>query len=263
MSKEQVIELARVLRESSYVVVLTGAGASTEAGLPDWRGPQGMWKQFSPTRLASLSAMRLHPVEFYEFYRYRLSRLRGAAPGPTQRALAALQRAGKVQTIVTQNIDGLHQAAGSTDVIEVHGNLEHAVCVDCGEKYPPERLEVEVKDTAELPRCTRCRGLLKPSIVLFEEALPPRAIERAFSEAAKADLFLVVGSSLEVGPVNQLPAEAVSAGAKLAILNMSPTHLDPLADWIIREPAGQVLLAIARELGVEVASNGAADTTGA
>lgn len=253
MDEQQVAALVQALKRKSHVVVLTGAGASTEAGLPDWRGPEGIWKQWSATRLASLSAMRRHPVEFYQFYRYRLAKLRGASPGPVQRALAALERAGYVHTIITQNIDGLHQAAGSKDVIEVHGNLDHAVCVDCGARYDASVLDVDVETEADLPRCTACRGLLKPSIVLFEEPLPHGALERAFAAASRAGLFMVVGSSLEVGPVNQLPVEAVRSGAELAIINMSPTHLDYLAKYLIRERTGEVLLRVAAALGVEVA----------
>lgn len=263
MSVDPIRELAQLIAESNYVVVLTGAGASTEAGLPDWRGPQGMWKQWNPTRLASLSAMREHPVDFYQFYRYRLSRLRGAEPGPTQRALAALERAGKLRTIITQNIDGLHQAAGSTDVVEVHGNLEHADCVDCGARFGADVLDVDVQTLNDVPRCSACNGMLKPSIVLFEEALPANAIRRAFEEAERADLFLVIGSSLEVGPVNGVPAHAHASGAKLVILNMSPTHLDPLATLLIREPAGQVLQAVLDIIGIREENERGTGTAGA
>lgn len=263
MTVDPIKQLARLIADSKYLVVLTGAGASTEAGLPDWRGPQGMWKQWNPTRLASLSAMREHPIDFYQFYRYRLSKLREAKPGPTQRALAALERAGKLRTIITQNIDGLHQAAGSTDVVEVHGNLEHADCIDCGARYDAGVLDVEVNSLDDVPRCPRCRGLLKPSIVLFEEALPAEAIRRAFAEAERADLFMVVGSSLEVGPVNGVPAHAHAFGAKLVILNMSPTHLDPLAALLLREPAGRVLTAVLEEMGIPLDSERSTGTTGA
>ena len=120
----------------------------------------------------------------------------------------------------------------------MHGNLEHADCIDCGARYDAGVLDVEVNSLDDVPRCPRCRGLLKPSIVLFEEALPAEAIRRAFAEAERADLFMVVGSSLEVGPVNGVPAHAHAFGAKLVILNMSPTHLDPLAALLVREPAG-------------------------
>src|SRR5690625_4711519 len=145
--------IAKVWQTSEYVVVLTGAGASTEAGLPDWRGPEGMWKQWEPTQLASLSAMQQHPKEFYEFYQYRLSKLRNAKPGPTQKALAELQKANNVQRIITQNIDGLHEAAGSVDTIEVHGSLRHAECVACRKTYSASRLEHAGKKDGDFPRC--------------------------------------------------------------------------------------------------------------
>lgn len=260
MITEQIVELARVLEASQHVVVLTGAGASTEAGLPDWRGPEGMWKHWSPTRLASLSAMREHPVDFYQFYRYRLSRLRGVSPGPTQKALAALEQAGRIHTVITQNIDGLHQAAGSQHVIEVHGNLEHAVCIDCGSHYDADVLDVEVERLEQIPQCPFCTGMLKPSIVLFEEALPMDAIRRAFDAAERADLFLVVGSSLEVGPVNELPMQAVGAGAQLGIINMSSTHLDSIATYLLRGQAGAVLTELANRIGVELGGANRANT---
>ncbi|MCG0239335.1 MAG: NAD-dependent deacylase [Firmicutes bacterium] len=250
--QQQIQQLAAAMRQSRRTVVLTGAGASTEAGLPDWRGPAGIWKQWNPAQIASLSAMRKHPVDFYQFYRYRLATLRGAKPGPVHRAMAALEQAGYVHCIITQNIDRLHQAAGSREVVEVHGNLDRAHCVECGAEYPPTALEVEVQTEADIPRCQRCGGLLKPGIVLFEEPLPEEAISRAFAESRQADLFLVVGSSLEVGPVNLTPRVAVDHGARLGILNLSPTYVDSLATWVIREKAGPVLLAVARELGVEV-----------
>jgi NAD-dependent deacetylase len=249
-TEQQVRDLAQVWRQSQHVVVLTGAGASTEAGLPDWRGPKGLWKQWDPARIASLTAMQRHPVDFYQFYRFRLASLRGARPGPVHRALAALESAGYLHCLITQNIDGLHQAAGSREVVEVHGNLERAHCVGCGATYPPAVLDVDVQTVADVPRCTACGGLLKPGIVLFEEPLPAAAIERAFAEARKADLFVVVGSSLEVGPVNLLPRVAVEHGARLGIINLEPTHLDQHATWVVREQAGQVLVALAAELGL-------------
>ena len=253
---KQIDELVDALQSSRHVVVLTGAGASTEAGLPDWRGPAGMWKQWSPTQMASLSAMQQNPVEFYQFYRYRLSKLRGAVPGPTQRALAALEAAGKIHCIITQNIDRLHQAAGSRNVIEVHGSLDTAVCVKCGREYSPEVLDVDVETADDVPRCDTCGGYLKPGIVLFEEPLPQDAIAAAFAESERADLFMVVGSSLEVGPVNMLPARAAHAGARLAIVNLSETHLDWMANWLIREKAGVVLTEVVKRLGIECQSDG-------
>lgn len=249
---DEIAELAAALQRSTHAVVLTGAGASTESGLPDFRSKEGLWRDVDPMRLTSMTALRESPVEFYQFYRQRLARLWGAKPNAVHLALAAMQRAGVITQLITQNIDGLHQAAGSPSVIEVHGSLREAVCLQCGHHFPSRMLDVEVSSRSDLPRCPECGGLLKPGVVLFEEALPTAAIDAALQAAYQADLFLVVGSSLEVGPVNQLPAIALGQGAHLAILNLEPTHLDHEARWLIREKAGAALTACAGYLGLSL-----------
>ncbi|MFZ5825370.1 MAG: SIR2 family NAD-dependent protein deacylase [Bacillota bacterium] len=248
---DAVRELAEAMKRSKHAVVLTGAGASTESGLPDFRSKEGLWKNVDPMALASMSALRRNPVEFYQFYRHRLARLWGAHPNPVHKALAAMQRAGLVRALITQNVDGLHQAAGSPAVIEVHGSLRECVCLGCERRFDSALIDVEVESPADVPRCPECRGILKPGVVLFEESLPVDAIEAALDAAYQADLFLVVGSSLEVGPVNQLPAIAVSEGADLAIVNLEPTYLDRRARWVVREKAGAALTACLHHLGLE------------
>lgn len=249
---DPVAELARLWRESRHVVVLTGAGVSTESGLPDFRSRAGIWQGIDPFRVASLTALRRDPVAFYRFYRQRLRHLAGARPNPAHRALAALEAAGRLACLITQNVDRLHQAAGHRDVVELHGNLAEAHCLECGARYPIERVDVEVESPDQVPRCDGCGGVLKPAVVLFEEVLPAAATARAFAEARRCDLFVVVGSSLEVGPANLLPEEAVAAGARLAIVNLDPTHLDGEAQVVVRGKAGQVLPAVAAALGVPV-----------
>lgn len=251
MAMDVIRDLAEALKESKHAVVLTGAGASTESGLPDFRSKEGLWQDVDPMRLASITALRRNPVEFYQFYRHRLARLWGAQPNPVHRALAAMQRAGLIKALITQNVDGLHQAAGSPEVIEVHGSLRESLCLTCERRFPSALIDVEVESQADLPRCPECGGTLKPGVVLFEEALPAEAIERALHAAYQADLFVVVGSSLEVGPVNQLPAIAVGEGARLAILNLEPTYIDRRAHWLVRERAGAALTACAGHLGLE------------
>lgn len=249
---EQTAELAAALKRARYAVVLTGAGASTESGLPDFRSKEGLWKGIDPVELISLRAMRRNPIDFYQFYRQRLSHLWGAQPNDSHRALAALQRAGIIKRVITQNVDGLHQAAGSEAVIEIHGSLRECQCLDCGAKYPSRLIDVDVQTIDQIPRCPECGGMLKPGVILFEEPMPGQAMEDALDAVSRADLFLVVGSSLEVAPANQLPLLAVQAGADLAILNLSPTHLDGSARWLIREKAGVLLRTLAQELGVEL-----------
>jgi NAD-dependent deacetylase len=248
---ETLHELAGAMRASRYTVVLTGAGASTDSGLPDFRSKQGLWQGIDPMKLASMTALRNNPVEFYQFYRYRLSRLNGAQPNPVHTGITALQRAGYVHALITQNIDGLHQAAGSRGVIEMHGSLRECVCLECQRRYPSDLLDVEVASAADVPRCPECRGALKPDVILFEEALPMEAMEAAIDSTYRADLFIVIGSSLEVGPVNQLPELAVSKGARLAILNLEPTHLDRRATWLIRERAAASMQTLCSLLEME------------
>lgn len=241
-------ELAQALRTSRYAVVLTGAGASTDSGLPDFRSRTGLWQNVDPMRLVSMTALREEPVAFFQFYRHRLSHLRDARPNPVHTGLAALQKAGIIKALITQNIDGLHQAAGSPEVVEVHGSLRECVCMRCGRRYSSDLLDVEVNIEADVPRCPACGGVLKPGVVLFEEALPTEAIERALDATREADLFLVIGSSLEVGPVNQFPAMAAQAGADLAIINLEPTHLDRAARWVVRERAAAVVTTLCQQL---------------
>jgi len=244
-------ELAEALRTARYAVVLTGAGASTESGLPDFRSKTGLWRDVDPTRILSMSALRRSPVPFYQFYRKRLLQLRGAQPNPVHIGLAALQKAGYIKSLITPTIDGLHQAAGSTDVIEMHGCLRECVCLACDRRYPSDLIDVEVETEADIPRCPSCGGMLKPAVVLFEEALPEEAVSRALEATHQADLFIVIGSSLEVGPVNQLPMLAVQGGADLAIINLDPTFLDHRARWVIRQKAGGVVTELCRHLDLE------------
>lgn len=248
---ETVRSLAGALRGHRSTLVLTGAGASTESGLPDWRGPSGLWRSLDPKQVASLTALEHSPVEFYQFYRHRLATLRGARPGPVHRALAALERAGYVRWVVTQNVDGLHQAAGQKTVIEVHGSLRSARCHRCEAPHPIEVLDVDVQTAQDIPRC-RCGGVVRPNIVLFEEVLPRDAVHAAFAAAEEADLCVVVGSSLQVGPVNLLPRIVADRGGDVAIINLTPTPFDHLARWRVAARAGEVLTEVARELGVEV-----------
>ncbi len=222
--------------EASYRVVLTGAGMSTESGLPDFRSPQGLWKQKDPRKLASISALLANPAEFYEFYRMRLAALHKAEPHEGHRVLAQLQKERLLNAIITQNVDGLHQKAGATRVIELHGNLREAVCLNCGNRYSSKVLEEK-----DFPACEACGGKLKPGVVLFGETLPHDALRQADMETKRARLFVVIGSSLEVSPANYFPLLARDVGARLVFINLEPTDMDDQAHLIIRGKAGEVL----------------------
>jgi len=237
---------AVVLARARRIAALTGAGVSTESGLPDFRSPGGLWAGVEPMEVASLTAFRRRPQAFYDFYRRRLLSLADAKPNPAHHALVDLERFG-LTAVITQNVDGLHQAAGSRRVIELHGNLREAVCVACGAVGPIAGI-TEALDRGELPVCSTCGGLLKPNVVLFEELLPEAAYAAAEQECRLADALLVAGSSLQVTPAAWLPEVARAGGAAILIANDEPTALDHLADVVLRGRAGTVLPALAAAL---------------
>jgi NAD-dependent deacetylase len=232
--------LAELIGRRQPCVVLTGAGVSTESGIPDFRSATGLWAQFDPSEYASLDAFRRDPHKVWSFYRPRISVLTEAEPNPAHVALAELERMGLVQAVVTQNIDLLHTRAGSQDVIEVHGSIRTASCPGCGERYPLERVLVLLED-AEAPACPVCGGILKPDVVFFGELLDQAAIDRATELARGAGLLLVVGSALEVYPVAGLPLETLNSGGELAIVNRGSTPSDGEATLRINAAAGEVL----------------------
>jgi NAD-dependent deacetylase len=232
-----VSELATLLRERQPCLVLTGAGISTESGIPDFRSPTGIWAQYDPMEYATIDAFRRDPVKVWEFYALRLDALAQAEPNAGHLALAELERRGLVQAVVTQNIDGLHQRAGSEDVIEVHGSIRTAECLACGEEAALDRA---------MPRCPRCGAIMKPGVVMFGELLPAGAIDRATQLARAAGLLLVVGSALEVYPVAGLPEVALSAGGTLAIVNRGRTPYDDRADLKVDAGSGETLTRLLR-----------------
>lgn len=239
-----VARAASVLSRARAAVALTGAGISTESGLPDFRSPGGLWANVNPLEVATITAFRRDPQRFYEFYRTRLATLAGARPNPAHLALAQLEAGGIVRAVVTQNVDGLHQAAGSRRVIELHGNLREAVCADCGWVGPIAVLAGAL-ERGTLPRCDACGGRLKPNVVLFEELLPQAPYLEAEEACRRADAVLVVGSSLQVTPAGWLPELAHRHGAAVVIVNEEPTPLDHLADVLLCGRAGMVLPALA------------------
>lgn len=230
---------ADYIARSRRSVALTGAGVSTESGLPDFRSDSGLWAGVDPLEVASLSAFQRRPQAFYHFYRTRLAQLGGAQPNAAHRALVALEVHG-LSAVITQNVDGLHQAAGSRRVIELHGNLREAACPACGWRGPIA-LITDALDRGELPACPVCGGRPKPNVVLFEELLPADAYEAAEREIRSADILLVVGSSLQVTPAAWLPEVARAHGAAIIIANDEPTVMDGVADVILRGRAGTVL----------------------
>jgi NAD-dependent deacetylase len=239
--------LAELIRLRQPCVVLTGAGVSTESGIPDFRSPSGLWAQVDPIEYGSIEAFGRDPVKVWSFYKPRVAMLTEAEPNPAHHALAELERDGLVQAVVTQNIDLLHERAGSKDVVEVHGSIRTATCPSCGGRYPLERV-LELLAEADTPACPSCAGILKPDVVFFGELLPPAAIDRAVELARGAGLLLVVGSALEVYPIAGLPLETTGAGGAVAIVNRGPTAFDDQASLRIDGSAGEILPAVAEAL---------------
>lgn len=244
---EHVRALAELLGTASRAWVLTGAGMSTESGLPDYRGPSGMWRNRRFEELASIEAMRREPAEFWEFYRMRLDHLGAAQPNAAHRALARLQDAGAIERVVTQNVDGLHQAAGSEAVLELHGSLRVARCRSCGTELPIEEARLRwAADPEAVPRCD-CDFVLGPGVVLFGEALP-LAIETAFRLAEEGDVVLALGTSLEVFPAAHLPLVTVERGGRLGIVTRGDTPFDDIAHLRVDARLGDVLPRVAEVL---------------
>jgi NAD-dependent protein deacetylase/lipoamidase len=235
--------LAELIETRQPCVVLTGAGVSTESGIPDFRSPTGIWAQVDPTEYASLSAFRADPERVWQFYGPRIEMLTGAEPNAAHRALAELEQLGLVRAVVTQNIDLLHERAGSREMVEVHGSIRTATCPRCRTVHPLSEV-VELIASDGIPRCRECRSVLKPDVVFFGELLPEASIDRAYSLAREAALLLVVGSTLEVYPVAELPHETLRAGGAVAIVNRGSTAFDGREELRIDASAGETLTKI-------------------
>jgi NAD-dependent deacetylase len=223
-----VARLAELIRERGPAVVLTGAGISTESGIPDFRSPSGIWARYDPQEYATIEAFRADPVKVWSFYALRFRTLTEAEPNAGHLALAELERAGDVRAVVTQNIDLLHERAGSRDVVEVHGSIRTSSCLRCGAWHNLAEVLPQI-EASGAPLCSSCGDVLKPDVVFFGELLPEAAIDRAYELARSTGVLLVVGSQLEVWPVSLLPDETAQAGGQVAIVNQGPTSFDDRA----------------------------------
>ena len=222
--------LAELVRGAESVVALTGAGISVPSGIPDFRSPgTGLWESVNPMEVAHIDAFRRDPERFWAFYGERFQSLQDKRPNRAHEVLAELEHAGMLDAVITQNIDRLHERAGSEHLVEVHGTIAHSSCLRCGAQYPLKDVRVrQAADGRGVPRCD-CGDPLKPDVVLFGEYLPADALRRAEKLAASADLMLCIGSSLEVFPVCDLPLRTLGAGGQIAILTKGPTPLDARA----------------------------------
>ena len=247
-----VANLAALIAERGPAVVLSGAGMSTESGIPDFRSATGVWADVDPFEVASIDAFRRDPLRVWRWYGPRIEGLLAAIPNAGHDALARLERSGHVRAVLTQNIDTLHTRAGSRNVVELHGSIATFRCLACGASEALEGVLAQLR-VREAPTCPACAEILKPGVVMFGELLPVDAFELAERLAREAGVLVVVGSSLQVWPVAGLPAETVRAGGALAIVNEEATPFDEDATVVVRERAGGVLAALER--AVREASN--------
>jgi NAD-dependent deacetylase len=240
-TQRQIDRAATLIVNSKYVVALTGAGISTPSGIPDFRSPgSGLWEKVNPLLIASSFSFRLQPQVFYEWARPLVRKLLEAEPNPAHRALAELEEMGLLKAVITQNIDDLHQKAGSKRVFELHGNMRHATCLKCRQVVPIQGMMERFLEEGEMPYCS-CGGLLKPNVVLIGEQLPRWVLLEAWGEAERCDLMMVVGSSLEIVPAAEIPFVAQRCGARAIVVNHQPTPLDSQADVVIHQDVAEVL----------------------
>jgi len=249
---EQIDAVANMVLESKRIVVFTGAGHSTESGIADFRSPGGIWDRFDPNeftyqKFLSGEASR---EKYWEFSKLLWPTIDKAEPNRGHYAIAELHHLGKLDCVITQNIDGLHQKSGIPEekVIELHGTMKWVICLECGRRYPREEIQQRLELGEKVPRCDGCGGITKPATIAFGQPMPERETREAERRAAACDLFLVAGSSLVVYPAAQMPLIAKDNGAKLVIINLEATPHDRYADVVINEKTGEVLPQIVEQV---------------
>lgn len=248
-SNAAIEDAAVLIRKAERAVVLTGAGISTPSGIPDFRSEgSGLWSRDEPMEVASLATFRAASERFFHWFQPLASQIFYALPNAAHLALAAFEQTSHVRTIITQNIDGLHQKAGSKNVVEMHGTLRTLSCTNCFKKFESTPFLQPYIETGKIPQCLSCNGILKPDVILFGEQLPQAAWLEAQRAARQCDLMIVAGSSLEVLPVAGLPMQALDRGAHLIIINNTPTYLNARADIVIMDDVAITIPEIAKRV---------------
>ncbi len=242
--------LARYLRDAERIVVFTGAGISTESGIPDFRSPGGVWSKMKPIYFQEFVGSEAKRREAWTRVFSGAAGWVGKEPNPGHFAVARLVASGKASAVITQNVDNLHQASGIADgkVIELHGNASYATCLECGTRHELEELRPVFVDRGEIPSCRACSGLVKTATISFGQSMPEEPMLRAEAETQQSDLFLVLGSSLVVTPAALFPVKAKHYGARLVIVNREPTPLDDMADLVLHDEIGPMMTAAMRDL---------------
>ncbi|MHA2052882.1 MAG: SIR2 family NAD-dependent protein deacylase [Candidatus Hodarchaeales archaeon] len=240
MSQQSIGEARNLIKASSFIVAFTGAGISVESGIPDFRSPGGLWERFDPQIYAEYSSFLRTPEKYWTMHSVLSNMIRTAQPNPAHVALAKLEKENKLKGIITQNVDFLHQRAGNTNICELHGSGETAKCIDCKDEYSNETVDQFLK-TVKVPRCVKCNGLIKPDTILFNEPLPIGVFLKARELVEKADLLIVIGSSITVYPAASLPYLAQRTGTRIIVVNDESTHLSTIADVYLEGKAGEIL----------------------
>jgi NAD-dependent deacetylase len=235
------------IRDAQHVAVLTGAGISAESGIPTFRDPGGLWEEFEPQELANVDAFLDNPELVQGWYRHRRQVVEEAEPNDGHRALVDLEGYVDAVTVVTQNVDDLHNRAGSRTVVELHGNITHNYCMDCETDVGPERVDAAIQD-GQPATCPECGGLVRPDVVWFGEMLPPGAMDAASEAAQTADVFFSIGTSTVVYPAARLPMLAKESGAYVVEVNPDPTPITGDVHESLQGPAGEILPKIIDEL---------------
>ena len=247
----KIIAAADMIVRARNVVVFSGAGISTESGIPDFRSPGGIWTKFDPEDF-TIEKFLTSPETRKKQWRILLEGglIADAEPNRAHHAVAELEKMGKLTCVITQNIDNLHQKAGNSPdkVYELHGNMRWLKCMDCDARYPVGEIVERFRSREDIPDCERCHGILKPDVVFFGEMLPQVTLKNATFHAARCDLIIVIGSSLVVYPAASIPMYAIEAGARLVIINNTPTPYDSAADVVIQHSAGEVMGKILEEV---------------
>ncbi len=247
----QISQAAQLITDSQRSFAFTGAGISTESGIPDFRSEDsGLWENVDPLTVASIYGFRRNPQAFYDWVYDLAHTTFDAQPNAAHLALADLERRGRLKGIITQNIDGLHTRAGSHVVHELHGHMRSATCISCFTRTDGQHVMDQFLADRHLPTCEHCGGVLKPDVILFGEQLPIRPLQAAQEAARRAQVMIVIGSSLEVAPASELPTLAKRSGAKLIIINLASTHMDAAADIVIRGRAAKILPQIVQRMEV-------------
>jgi len=249
IERKNIEKAAKLLVKSKFAIVLTGAGISTESGIPDFRGESGIWKKYKPKIYGSIQSFLNDPTKFWKMAEEIAPTLFNAKPNPGHYAIADLEKLNIIKAVITQNIDELHQKAGTVIVYEVHGNINRFTCLGCRASYTKEQILYKLKkEKKSSPGCNYCGAPLKPSVVLFGEALPNFEKYMSVDLAKKSDIMLIAGSSLTVAPICDLPLYTLSEGGKLIIVNDEPTYLDERAEIVIKNKTGNILPLIVEEV---------------